>query len=259
MATCIRLKIELLKQSLCLFIFTGWAAATKISNLSSLIFWPFQTSSISSCWQTFNPPPPLRSNLWLANVPVSQGWEDAIGATVVAKHNVFPFKNVATRLKKDKRTKSTTITKPSNVKEPILTQFSTTSTNKFNWVIFTVPFSPVSPLLSEVVLAASDMVVSGKLDGSHKSLVSAKRAPVCLHTFRRALVQITSLLAAVISGQNELKRSRGLFSVPLLIWKHQPRAVRPPPARAGLSRHHPDDKQKRRKSNYATRQRHSRQ
>lgn len=123
-------------------------------------------------------------------------------------------------------------------------QFSTKSTMTSYWVIFTVPFSPVSPLLSEVVLAASDMILSGELGGLHKRLVSAKRAPVCLHTFRRAIIQITSLLTAVIPRQNELSRSCGLFSVPLLIWKHQPRAVRPPPAWAGRSRHRPNDKQK---------------
>lgn len=124
----------------------------------------------------------------------------------------------------------------------IIMQFSTKSTITFNLIIITVPFSPVSPLLSEVVLAASDMIVSGELSGLR--LVSAKRAPVCLHTFRRAIIQITNLLTAVIPSQNKLNRSCGLFSVPLLIWKHQPRAVRPPPAWAGRSRHRPNDKQK---------------
>lgn len=124
----------------------------------------------------------------------------------------------------------------------IIMQFSTKSTITFNLIIITVPFSPVSPLLSEVVLAASDMIVSGELNGLR--LVSAKRAPVCLHTFRRAIIQITNLLTAVIPSQNKLNRSCGLFSVPLLIWKHQPRAVRPPPAWAGRSRHRPNDKQK---------------
>lgn len=62
-------------------------------------------------------------------------------------------------------------------------QFSTKSTITLKLVIFTVPFSPVSPLLSEVVLAASDMIVSGELGGLHKRLGSAKCAPrVCAHS-----------------------------------------------------------------------------
>lgn len=126
-----------------------------------------------------------------------------------------------------------------------MTQFSTKSKITSNWVIFTVPFSPLSPLLSEVVLAASDMIVSGELGGLHKRLVSAKRAPVCLHTFRRAIIQITSLSwQRFFQAKMNLIGAAACFPVPLLIWQHQPRAVGPPPAWAGRWRHRPNDQQK---------------
>lgn len=57
------------------------------------------------------------------------------------------------------------------MKEAIVIQFSRKSATIINWVIFTVPFSPASPLLSVVLLAASDMILSGELGGLHKRLV----------------------------------------------------------------------------------------
>lgn len=62
-----------------------------------------------------------------------------------------------------------------------------------NSATFSLPFSPESPLLSvEVVLAASDIVVPDEQGGLHTSLKSVqKRARPYLHTFRRAIVQLS--------------------------------------------------------------------
>lgn len=71
----------------------------------------------------------------------------------------------------------------------------------------------------------------GELVGLHKRLVSAKRALLYLHTFRRAKLQTTGLFTAIVPILNSLKRRYGLFSPLPLSNLEAPAAssVGPPP------------------------------